>query len=76
MKPRHRSIPCPGVPATLEAADIHEFCSVVASCKALYCLTTGTATLAAALRKPCTVLYGHGVNVEHHTSPMHRYVKL
>lgn len=77
MTLRNRSI----LPATIKAQELVapsllEFCSILVSCKALYCLTTGTASLAAALGKPCTVLYGRGVNPLYHHSPSHRYVRV
>jgi hypothetical protein len=62
--------------ATITAKSLVDFCSVIISCRELYCLTTGTATLAAALRKPCTVLYGEGINPLYHHSRLHRYVKI
>jgi hypothetical protein len=62
--------------ASITTKSLVEFCSVIVSCKDLYCLTTGTATLAAALKKPCTVLYGDGVNPLYHHSQLHRYVKI
>jgi len=60
----------------INVANLVEFCSVIVSCKKLYCLTTGTATLAAALKKPCTVLYGDGVNPLFHHSRLHQYVRI
>ena len=58
----------------ISTSSIVDFCSLLVSCKALYCLATGTATLAAALGKPCTVLYGDGFNKIYNHSRMHRYV--
>ncbi|HEX5489644.1 MAG TPA: hypothetical protein VFX07_00110 [Candidatus Udaeobacter sp.] len=67
-------IDLPEITDRISATSMEDFCSLIVSCKALYCLTTGTATLAAALGKPCTVLYGDGVNTIYHHSRMHRYV--
>lgn len=66
---------------------LYDFCDLIYSAKALYCLTTGTASLAAALRKPCIVLYGEGIgggrelaqlkdNVGslYHHSNLHKYI--
>jgi len=53
---------------------LEEFFSVIVSCKQLMCLTTGTATIAAALGKPATVLYGPGVKAFSHHSRLHKYV--
>jgi len=67
-------IDLPEITNRISTTSLEDFCSLIVSCKALYCLTTGTATLAAALGKPCTVLYGDGVNKIYHHSRMHRYV--
>ena len=69
-------IELPEITNRISVTTLEDFCSLIVSCKALYCLTTGTATLAAALGKHCTVLYGDGVNKIYHHSPMHRYVHL
>jgi hypothetical protein len=58
----------------ISTGSIVDFCSLIVSCKALYCLMSGTATLAAALGKACTVLYGDRVNKIYHHSRLHRYV--
>jgi hypothetical protein len=58
----------------ISTAGIVDFCSLLVSCKALYCFATGTATLAAALGKPCAVLFGDGFNKIYNHSRMHRYV--
>lgn len=58
LTPRNRSILLPDVARRVRTTDILDFCRLIVSCKSLYCLTTGTATLAAALGKPCTVLWG------------------
>jgi hypothetical protein len=67
-------IDLPEITDRIWTTSLVDFCSLIVSCKALYCLTTGTATLAAALDKPCTVLYGEGVNKIYHHSRLHRYV--
>ncbi|MBM3256554.1 MAG: glycosyltransferase family 2 protein [Candidatus Moranbacteria bacterium] len=61
---------------TSKGSTLEKFCDVIGSCKRIYCLTTGTATLAAALGKPATVFYGKGVGLQFHHSKLHRYVKL
>jgi hypothetical protein len=68
------SLQLPEITNRISTTGIVDFCSLIKSCKALYCLTSGTATLAAALNKPCTVLYGDGVNKIYHHSRLHRYV--
>lgn len=58
----------------LETPTLEEFCSVLISCGELYCLTSGTATLAAALGKKATAFYANGQNKMFHHSLLHRYV--
>ena len=60
----------------LDTPSLTEFCSVIASCKSMYCLTTGTATLAAALKKPVTAFHGNGQPEIFHHSKLHRYINL
>ena len=55
---------------------LFEFCDLIVSCKKIYCLTTGTATLAAALQVPVTVLYGSGHLALYRHSPLHTYINL
>jgi hypothetical protein len=76
MVRRNNSIAISRATATITTKSLVDFSSLIVWCKELYCLTTGTATLAAALRKPCTVLYGDGVNLLFHHSRLHRYVKV
>lgn len=49
------------------------FCDLVHSSKKLYCLTSGTATLAAALRKPAVVFYGDFQPKGYQHSKLHQY---
>ena len=67
---RFTSLALPQPVAVLETPTLEEFCSVIVSCKKLFCLTTGTATLAAALGKPAVVLYGGSHD------PLYRHSKL
>ena len=53
--------------------DLFAFCDLLYSAKAIYCLSTGTGTLAAALQKPVTVLYGEGLQRAYKHSGLHRY---
>lgn len=76
MALRNKSLQLSQPTKTVKTESLMDFCSVIVSCKELYCLTTGTATLAAALKKPCTVIYGDGVNPLYHHSRLHRYIKL
>jgi hypothetical protein len=73
LKHRHLSIPDL---ETFETATLFDLCSVLVSCRHMYCLTTGTATLAAALHIPVTVFYGTGLDPLYRHSQLHRYVHL
>lgn len=53
-----------------------EFCGIIVSCSNLFLLTTGTATLAAALKKPATVFFGEKLNTVFLHSKQHQYVLL
>lgn len=54
---------------------LEDFCDLLYSAKAIYCFVTGTATLAAALKKPATVFVGKNVfiNPVFFHSKYHRY---
>ena len=58
----------------LQTNTLEEFCRIIISCKQLLCLSSGTATLAAALGKPAIVFYGNGQKPMFHHSRLHRYV--
>ena len=61
---------------TLSTPDIFTFCDLLYSAKSIYCLSTGTGTLAAALQKPVTVLYGEGLQKAYRHSGLHRYINV
>jgi len=61
---------------TIETSSLTEFCSLIVSAKRIYCLTTGTATLAAAFKVPVTVFYGYDHPVKYRHSKLHNYVYL
>ena len=61
---------------TLTTPDIFKFCDLLYSAKAIYCLSTGTGTLAAALQKPVTVLYGEGLQKAYRHSGIHSYINV
>lgn len=61
---------------TLSTPDIFKFCDLLYSAKAIYCLSTGTGTLAAALQKPVTVLYGEGLQKAYRHSGIHSYINV
>ncbi len=58
----------------LHTPTLLEFCRVVVSCRRLLCLSSGTASLAAALGKSAVVFYGDGQKKMFHHSALHRYV--
>jgi len=68
------------LPITIEniygCSNIFEFCDFLASINHLYCLTTGSATLAAALHKNATVFFGNGHIKGYRHSLLHKYVYL
>jgi len=74
MRVRDKSYGVQTVVPFLDSSDIFHYCDIIASCKNFFCLTSGGATLAAALKKPSYVLYGYGVNRWFHHSRLHQYV--
>jgi ADP-heptose:LPS heptosyltransferase/glycosyltransferase involved in cell wall biosynthesis/predicted O-methyltransferase YrrM len=58
----------------LRTDTLEDFCQVIVSCRQLLCLSSGTATLAAALGKPAIVFCGNGQKKMFHHSHLHRYV--
>ena len=59
----------------IETPTLEDFCDLIYSAKDFYCFVTGSATLAAALRKPINVLVGtaNPINKIFMHSPLHRY---
>jgi hypothetical protein len=76
LKPRAKGVPVGKYGAILETNDLEHYCAVIASAKRFYCLTSGGATLAAALRVPVTALWGPGQWLMFHHSPLHTYVNV
>lgn len=74
MSLRNKNVPIKSYEKILYSKDLDDFCSIIVSCKELYCLTSGTATLAAALKKPVTAFYGNGQKNIFHHSRIHKYV--
>lgn len=62
--------------ARVAPRDVFEYCDLITSVSAVYCLASGGATLAAALGVHATVLYGTGQKRMFHHSALHRYVDL
>ncbi len=59
----------------IETPTLEDFCDLIYSAKDFYCFVTGSATLAAALRKPISVLVGTANPIDKifMHSPLHRY---
>ena len=72
-KLNHRYLPVNGLDL-IQTTSLSDFCSLLVSCKRMYCLNTGTATIAAALKIPVTVLYGTGLNSIYRHSKLHEYI--
>jgi hypothetical protein len=58
----------------LAAQSFIDYCSIIKSCKKFYCLTSGGATLASALKSNAIVLHGAGIKSKFHHSKMNEYV--
>lgn len=60
----------------IDAPDVFSFCDVINSSKEIICFTSGTATLAAAMKKKAIVIYGDNVSKGFHHSRYHDYIKI
>lgn len=58
----------------IDAPSVYKFCDVLYSAKEIYCFTSGTATLSAALGKHATIFYGDKLNRGFHHSKTHSYI--
>lgn len=76
MAARDSSIELLDTITTLSAENLFAYCDIIASCANFICMTSGGATLAAALKKPATVFYGSGQSLLHRHSKLHTYVDL
>jgi len=76
---REKAIPLLHETNTYSTSSLEEFCGLIVSCAELYCLVTGTATLAASLGKSSNVFYGRnaepGIKKYLH-SQIHDYIGL
>lgn len=73
---REKCFPVFSFDSYLETKSFESFCDAIYSCEKLFCLTSGTATLASALKKNATCFFGKGQSVEFHHSKLHKYIKL
>ena len=76
LVPKSNAILAKGYKSLIAAINLEHYCSIIASSKRFFCLTSGGATLAASLGVHATVLWGFGVNTVFHHSKLHRYVNL
>lgn len=76
MKLRENSLPVVEFGSWLSSDSLEHFCDIIHSCGSLYCLVTGTATLASSLGKPASILYGSGVSGFFMHSELHSYKKI
>ena len=58
----------------LEAVNIFNYCDIIYSSKQFICMTSGGATLSAALNKNAIVIYGLGQQEFHRHSKLHNYL--
>ena len=61
---------------TIHADNLCHLCDIIYSCKHFYGVLTGSITLAAAIRKPSTVLYVDGALSMFRHSKLHTYIHL
>ena len=61
---------------SIQDSSFEEFCGIIVSCERIISLTTGTATLAAALRKSAIVIYGNNIQSYFLHSKNHKYIKI
>ena len=76
LQPRSKSLPARHFGTIIETKNLEHYCSVIVSAKQFICLTSGGATLAAALGVPSMALWGNGQCTMFHHSPMHTYVNV
>jgi FkbM family methyltransferase len=74
MKLRDKSYPVKSYGEYMESFSLEYFCGIIISCKKLYCLASGTATLAAALGKPAFVFSGKDQAAMFRHSKLHSYI--
>jgi ADP-heptose:LPS heptosyltransferase len=76
LQPRGQGAPVQRFGALMQTKNLEHYCSVIASAKQFICLTSGGATLAAALGIPVMALWGPGQWTMFHHSPLHSYVNV
>jgi len=73
LQPREKAFALEGV-ALVETPTLRLYCDLIHSCRRFLCLTSGGATLTAALGKGCTAFHGEGQKPMFHHSRRHTYV--
>ena len=76
MQKRDKSVPITSFSQWLVSKSLEDFCSIILSCRELYCFASGTATLAASLGKKAHVFYAEGFNPQFLHSKNNVYIKL
>lgn len=76
MKLREFYVDAPVADGIIDTPNLEDFCDLIVSCGNFYCLSSGAATLAAALGKSAVVFWGDGQNPMFHHSRLHRYIKI
>ena len=74
MKLRERNYSLDRGLPSFTTESLEQYCNVILSAKQFVCLSSGSATLAAALGKPSIVFWGRRQKRMFHHSKMHRYV--
>ncbi|MGB3181577.1 MAG: hypothetical protein WBB45_09315 [Cyclobacteriaceae bacterium] len=74
-KEGYRSIPITRFGEFLKASSFRDYVNIIYSARRIYCLTTGTATLAAAMGKGASILLGQNTTWCHH-SRTNRHIDL
>jgi hypothetical protein len=76
LPPGQKSLPVSKYGALLKTENLEHYCAIIASAGRFICLTSGGATLAAALGRPAICLHGDGQGKQYHHSRLHRYVNI
>lgn len=76
LQPRGKGFPVRRYGTIIETKNLEHYCSVIVSARRFICLTSGGATLAAALGAPVVALWGNGQCQMFHHSPIHTYVNV
>lgn len=76
MRLRNISIPIDKFDSWLGSKSLEDFCDIIFSSGKIYCLVTGTATLASALGKKANVFFNNGVNTDLLHSKNNNYINL